>query len=586
MPSISPALAAQIVRPEMLRAVRQELARRVPFEMPADEYQPLLFNSAYARILAPRIVPFDFKHPDYTTELARRAENLALIRANPKLLPALKAYYRDHPAEFIDSWGVTMDPRNLELNRPVMMPFVLFSKQVEWVDWLVDHWKKQAPGLTEKSRDGGMSWVAMALSCTLCLFYRGVSIGFGSRKEEYIDKIGAPRALFPKARLFMQNLPPEFRGDWTADKNAPHLRINFPETGSNIGGEAGDNIGRGDRTSIYFVDEAAHIEHPDLIEQSLSATTNCRQDVSSVNGRTNPFARKRFGGKIDVFTFHWRDDPRKDDAWYEKKKEELDTVTVAQEIDIDYAASVEGVVIPSAWVQAAVDAHLKLGIKPSGARSGALDVADEGVDLNAFCGAHGILIEHIEEWSGKTGDIFATTQRAFLLCDMYGYTGFKYDADGLGAGVRGDARIINGQRVKDKAAQINIDAFRGSEAVFNPTGEDVKGRKNEDFFANRKAQAWWSLRTRFQNTYRAVVEKRPYTDDNIISISSGAGNKVQKLLIELSQPTYTINNVGKILIDKAPDGTRSPNMGDSVMIRFSPTTRAAIRISHSLLERV
>jgi hypothetical protein len=33
---------------------------------------------------------------------------------------------------------------------------------------------------------------------------------------------------------------------------------------------------------------------------------------------------------------------------------------LAQEVDIDYAASVEGVLIPSAWVQAAVDAHIKL----------------------------------------------------------------------------------------------------------------------------------------------------------------------------------------------------------------------------------
>ena len=27
--------------------------------------------------------------------------------------------------------------------------------------------------------------------------------------------------------------------------------------------------------------------------------------------------------------------------------------------------------------------------------------------------------------------------RAFALCEQYGYQGFSYDADGLGAGVRG-----------------------------------------------------------------------------------------------------------------------------------------------------
>jgi phage terminase large subunit len=31
--------------------------------------------------------------------------------------------------------------------------------------------------------------------------------------------------------------------------------------------------------------------------------------------------------------------------------------------------------------------------------------------------------------------------------------------------------------------------------------------------------------------------------------------------------------VGKILIDKAPDGTRSPNLADAVMIAFQPSSR-------------
>jgi phage terminase large subunit len=100
----------------------------------------------------------------------------------------------------------------------------------------------------------------------------------------------------------------------------------------------------------------------------------------------NPFAQKRFSGKIKVFTFHWRDDPRKDAAWYEKQLDELDPVTIASEIDINYAASAEGLLIPSAWVQAAIGAHLKLGIKPTGMRRGGLDVADTGADKNAFTG--------------------------------------------------------------------------------------------------------------------------------------------------------------------------------------------------------
>lgn len=481
-------------------------------------------------------------------------------------------FYRDNPAQFIVDWGCTSDPRHVESGLPVVIPFLLFPRQVDWVEWVVDRWRNKEPGVTPKSRESGISWLAIALSCTLCLNFDDLVIGFGSRKLELVDLLGDPDCLFWKARSFISNLPVEFRGGWTP-ADAPEKRIKFPGTGSVMKGEGGDQIGRGGRSAIYFVDEAAFLERPGLVEASLSQTTNCRIDISTPNGLGNPFHRKVTEWPAErVFRFHWRDDPRKDDAWYAKQVNELDPVTVAQELDIDFAASVDGVLIPTAWVQAAIDAHLVLGIKPTGDRFGALDVADEGKDLNAFCGAHGILVETLQEWSGKGDDIFGTTQRAFGLCDERGYRRFMYDADGLGAGVRGDARAINEGR---EGRQIEVTTFRGSAAVINPEGEDVKGRQNQDFFANLKAQSWWSLRTRFQMTHRAVQERasqgRSSIDpDQIISIPSTL-TLLGKLCMELSQPTYSVNAVGKIVIDKAPDGSKSPNLADAVMIRFAPS---------------
>lgn len=527
---------------------------------------------------------FDWRQPDYRPVYDWRMDRLKRIRANPHRLPALKAYYRDNPAQFIIDWGQTFDPRNADIGMPTWMPFLLFPKQEEWVSWFLERWGKREPGIVEKSRDMGMSWLTIATAATLCIFRPGLVFGFGSRKEDLVDKIGDPDSLFWKAREFVAGLPPEFRAGWNRDKHAPHMLMTFPATGSTMKGEAGDNIGRGGRTAAYFVDEAAHIERPKLVESSLSATTNCRIDLSSVNGMANPFAVKRHGGKISVFTFHWRDDPRKNEAWYQSKREQLDDVTVAQEIDLDYAASVEGVVIPSAWVQASVDAHLKLNVPPTGAKVGAMDVADEGRDMNAFAASHGILLLHLEEWSGAGGDIFGSVERSFGLCDEHDLEQFKYDADGLGAGVRGDARVINERRKKAGQRQVLVEAFRGSEGVFKPEAEDVKGRKNKDYFANRKAQAWWALRTRFLKTYRAVREGKPFEPDEIISIS-GTLPLRSKLLGELSQVTYSINGVGKLLIDKAPDGTRSPNLADVVMIKFSTVSRGPMRINAGLLAR-
>ncbi|WP_458038709.1 TerL protein [Pantoea ananatis] len=519
--------------------------------------------------------PFDFRNPDYTQVFEWRMERLQRIRQNPGMLPAMKAFYRDNPAQFIIDWGMTVDPRNVERGLPARIPFLLFPKQEEWIQWFVEHWRTSKPGITEKTRDMGMSWLTVGMAASLCLFNRGIIAGFGSRKEEYVDKIGSPKSLFDKARNFIGLLPVEFRGGWNPKAHAPHMRILFPENDSAMTGEAGDGIGRGDRTSFYIVDESAFLERPYLVDASLSATTNCRQDISTPNGMANSFAERRHSGKVDVFTFHWRDDPRKDDAWYKKQCEELDAVTVAQEIDINYSASVEGVLIPSAWVQAAVDAHIKLGIQPTGQRMGALDVADEGKDTNAFTSRHGFLLEDIEEWSGKGDDIFGTVQRAFSICDQRRLEMYRFDSDGLGAGARGDARVINEQRKERRERQITATPYRGSGSPANPEDEAVpgeygqQGRLNKDFFANAKAQGWWRLRTLFRNTWRAVEEKMPFSPDEIISIS-GSMKLKNKLIVELSQPTYSVNGVGKIVVDKKPDGTKSPNLADSTMIAYAP----------------
>lgn len=526
---------------------------------------------------------FDFRNPDYASVFARRLGILRRLRdpqEGPGRVAMLKAYYKIHPWQFVEDWGMTYDPRNLERGLPATIPFLPFERQVGLMQWIHASWRASEDGLVPKSRDTGASWIAIAFSCTLCLFHQGMAIGFGSRKEEYVDRLDSPKSLFYKARVFLSNLPTEFRGGWSRDKHGAFMRITFPDSGSVMTGEAGDNIGRGDRTAIYFVDEGAHLERPELAEEALTATTNCRIDMSSVKGMANPFAKKAHSWPAErIFVMHWRDDPRKDEEWYEKLKSNRDATVIAQEYDINYSASVSGVVIPNEWVQAAVDAHIKLGITASGARRGGLDVADEGKDKNAFAGRHGILLESVEEWSGVGSDIFETTKKAHDICKVQGYASYRYDADGLGAGVKGDSRQINEQR----GESLEVAAFRGSAAVLDPdarieeVGEveekDRDQRINKDYFANAKAQAWWALRMRFLRTYRAVVQGHPVDDpDALISISSRIP-ALAKLTAELSQPTYLENGAGKLLIDKAPDGSKSPNLADSVMIVFAPESK-------------
>lgn len=249
----------------------------------------------------------------------------------------------------------TFDPREPQ----AALPFDLWPKQLDMLRWLAEREKTKTDGLVEKSRDTGASWICCLYALHAWLNRDGFACGFGSRKLEYVDVKGNPKSIFEKFRIILRNLPPWMlpRGFRWKEHDCFAKLIN-PANGSTITGEGGDDIGRGDRAAIYFVDEAAFLERPQMVESSLSQTTNVRIDVSTPNGPGNPFAQKRHGGKVAVFTLHWKDDPRKDNAWYAKQKERFDSVTVAQEIDIDYTASIEGIMIPAIWVRAAVDFQL------------------------------------------------------------------------------------------------------------------------------------------------------------------------------------------------------------------------------------
>ena len=118
----------------------------------------------------------------------------------------------------------------------------------------------------------------------------------------------------------------------------------------------------------------------------------------------------------------WRDHPAKTQVWYEarRRKAQDDGLlhVFAQEVDRDYASAVENTVIPSDWIKAAIDAHLKLGFDDSGMWSAALDVADDGQDTNALALRKGVVLKSVEEWGER--DTALTARRAVAGCSGVG----------------------------------------------------------------------------------------------------------------------------------------------------------------------
>lgn len=546
------------------------------------------------KILAPRTTNTWPVNYDLVREW--RDKELRKYASDERQLEAAKRYYRTRPVDFINHWCDTHDPRNIGKKDehghplPVVLPLVMFLRQQELVEFVFACMGSDVNGLIEKSRDMGATWTCISISTHQWLFEPNNVIGWGSATADKLDKLADPDTIFEKFRLQILGLPACFRPPGlTRDKHLLQNRLINPSNKSIITGEIGDKIGRGGRTKVYFVDEAAHLEHPDLIEGGLSENTRCRIDMSSVSGLGTVFHRTRRGGKewrkgellstesTNIFIMDWSHHPAKTREWYKTRQKLFESKGMshvfAQEIDRDYAAAVQGTVIPRKWLESCVDAHLKIpSINDEGLNVAGLDVADGGTDSNALVARKGWIINYADQWGER--DTGNTTRRALALCKLRMPCELQYDSIGVGSGVKAEANRLKDDELFPKG--LKMVPWNAGAKVVNGSGRvvanDPASPSNKDFYFNLKAQGWWTLRMRVYLTHMAITEGTDAHGDDLISFDSKAidATMLAKLLEELSQATASPNTKMKMVIDKSPDGMASPNLGDACVICCFP----------------
>lgn len=459
---------------------------------------------------------------DVAGTFKERAERLLEIQKDPVKLAALEKYYETRPAEFINDWGCTIDPR---LDTP-LVPFVLFPKQIQFVNWLHNSFKNRQSGQVEKSRDAGATWLCGAFSVWAIKYHSNINISFGSRKSELVDKSGDPKCIFEKIRAFIYNLPDILRPDIESDS----LMKIAASNGSTITGEGGDQIGRGGRSRIYFVDEAAFIERPEKVDAALSMNTDIRIEVSTPNGTGNPFYRKVHGGQLPVFVFDWRDDPRKDEDWYRKFCRENDPIVVAQEVDRDYNASVADNLIDGKAVAEAMNRTVDFEI--FGPKIVSCDAARFGDDRTVI----GLRQGRILHWIDVHQNI-STTQIVGILVNIIeecSPDAVFIDTVGLGAGVY--------DQLLEKYDANLIRSVEG-------------GRRAKEYkkYRDVNAECWAKMRDWFNS--EVVIP-------NIDGLES-----------EFSSRKYSFDSDGRLVLEKKSDmkkrGVRSPDIADMLALTFA-----------------
>ena len=273
------------------------------------------------------------------------------------------------------------------------IPFTPRSFQTQYLDTLQKHVEAGEDLLTDKSREMGVTWMVLMALVWKWIFEPKFAALISSMTVEKIERKGDPSCLFWKVDYLVECL------GWTvpwlmpkgykpAEPYATHMKRVNPENGSVLTGETmGPNLGRSGRARVIFLDEFAEAEYQEATWAACSRTSECRLVVFTPKGLN--FAGRMANPKrgeapaINKVTLHWMIDETKNgyqifsgttgmllskgfgvpdpelyrqspDAmppiypWYEDAKRRVgwDAVKIAQELDVNYTESVDGIMYP------------------------------------------------------------------------------------------------------------------------------------------------------------------------------------------------------------------------------------------------
>lgn len=487
---------------------------------------------------------------------------------------------RRDPIYWIDNYVFTSDPRNAARGASVIVPLILYPRQREYIRWRRDLLANRRWGVHAKSRDSGASVINASDQAHHFIFTPNFKGSFGSRKEMLVDRLGDPDTIFYKLRFVIEHLPCWMR-PMGGDYQDSYMKLLNHKTGSAITGEAGNNIGRGGRNLLVDWDEAAFTERQDGVIASLSQNSDCVIRTSTPNGNGDAFSRDYQSGDLDTFEFHWLDDDRKNRwivestgvtgkgrnappgaiyPWYEEQKQKLPDITVAQEIDINFAASVQGVIIKPEWVKAAIDYPIQLS---SDRKTAGFDPAGEGANYSVLIEMiGGNRVDSVITWSRLD-----TAQGAYKLRDVAverGISHINYDGDGIGSNIGANLKLL-GQ------LPFSFEPIRGSDAATDYYLENEQ-RTCKDKFYNYRAEMYFMAAERFRKTWEKRNNINFYPDDECISIPYEP-----KLIQQLSQPTWTYKENGKWLVASKEamraSGIASPDHSDALIYALAHKTK-------------
>ena len=506
-------------------------------------------------------------NPDWdnrvSEEIRRRLKLMAWAESSPKNIGAVRKSIRDGKQgliEFAQDWVWTFDPRNDD-PKPKHLPMLLWKKQVEFLEFLYECEEKGENGLCDKSRDTGITWMVSIYMVWRWITKPGWVGSIGSRKKDLLDLLGDPKSVFWKLEFIIDELPVWLKPvGFVNKKHRSQARIINPETKAVLAGELGEEMGRGGRSSLYFLDEFGKMTRAKSVLASVSGNTNCVIYVSTAVPPGTEFHRLAHDPYIKRFRITWADDPRRKSTWRQWHLMKYGPMITAQEVDVDYGASVSNSVIPAIWVNAAVG--LDLGDPDEYATiTAGLDVSDTGADENVLTLRRGPYMLFQDQWQGiNTTD---TAHRAYESSTLNEASKLRYDSGGVGAGVRGALDTVDGDC---EPVAVNF-GWKPTETIYS----DFPDMKARERFGNLRAEMYWNLRVRFEKTWHYVERHTGWENipkEDMISIPDDS-----LLIAQLSSTQIVRGDGAKIYLESKKSmrsrGLASPDRADSLVLAYA-----------------
>jgi hypothetical protein len=319
------------------------------------QYQPGELHPLVAALPWYREVPKDpLEHFEWRVKLYEKAATDTDLQQD--LLQACA----DDLLFYINSFCFIYEPRDGVLDcygNPVYgnIPFNTWRHQDPLIAGLQKYFGKRHI-VERKSREQGASWKVLAAYSWAWRFRKhGCVLGMGSETMQKADDPARHGSLGWKFDFILKNLPKWMlpRG-WDPDK---HRRVSShtwenPDTGALLYAEsATENIGRSDRYTSFFLDEAGFFMrgYDQKAIVNLLATTNQILLISSSNDEnTEHFRILSNPGPWLTYTLDWKDNPVHNIGKYTAKKGKLVVLDEGYEFPPDYEFILDGR-IRSVW---------------------------------------------------------------------------------------------------------------------------------------------------------------------------------------------------------------------------------------------